>query len=76
MEIPADRRIFPLLLYGGAVAVTLLGAQAPPRQTPAAASRAALDQYCATCHNQKLNTAGLAFESLDVTRPGANPEKW
>ncbi len=80
--------IFALLLLlagGGVVAVALLGAQAPPRRTPpggapapspAAASRAVLDRYCAACHNEKLKTAGLAFELLDVTRPSANADKW
>src|SRR5439155_15091530 len=29
-----------------------------------------------TCHNQKLHTAGLALDTLDVTSPSANPEVW
>jgi hypothetical protein len=35
-----------------------------------------LDTYCITCHNQKLRTAGLALDTLDVTKPGANAEAW
>ena len=35
-----------------------------------------LDQYCVTCHNQKLHTAGLALDTLDVTRPGDHAEVW
>lgn len=54
--------------------MALLGAA--PAASPAAASRAVLDKYCAACHNQRLNTAGLALESLDVTRPSTNAEKW
>ena len=38
--------------------------------------RAVLDRYCITCHNQKLRTAGLALDTLDVTRPHANAEVW
>ena len=58
------------LLLSGWAAVAL-GAPAP-----AAAPRAFLDTYCTTCHNQKLHTAGLALDSLDVARPGANAEVW
>jgi hypothetical protein len=54
--------IVALLLTGGVVAQTV--------------PRAFLDTYCTGCHNQKLRTAGLALDSLDVTRPGANPEVW
>jgi hypothetical protein len=35
-----------------------------------------LETYCVTCHNQKLHTAGLALDSLDVTKPSANAEVW
>ena len=32
--------------------------------TPAAATeRKLLDQYCVTCHNQKIKTAGLVLEA-------------
>ena len=49
---------------------------APARPTPAPAAKAVLDTYCISCHNQRLRTAGLALDSLDVTRPGENPEAW
>src|SRR5262249_36372538 len=32
--------------------------------------------YCAACHNQRLNTAGLALDSLDVAHPSAHADKW
>lgn len=44
------------------------GAQTPPNP------RAFLDTYCVTCHNQKLHTAGLALDTVDLTRPAANAE--
>ena len=44
--------------------------------SPDANARALLDTYCVTCHNQKLRTAGLALDSEDAARPGANPELW
>jgi hypothetical protein len=39
-------------------------------QTP----RTFLDTYCVTCHNQKLHTAGLALDTVDLTHPAANAE--
>src|SRR5262249_13036807 len=38
--------------------------------------RAVLDTYCVTCHNQRLRTAGLALDNLDVARPDASAELW
>src|SRR5271168_3180592 len=38
------------------------------------APRAFFDTYCITCHNQKLKTAGLALDTLDLTKPAANAE--
>jgi hypothetical protein len=40
-------------------------------QSPTAA-RAVTDRYCATCHSQKIKTAGVVLEGLDLTNPGAN----
>src|SRR2546429_9433233 len=36
--------------------------------------RAFIDTYCITCHNQKLRTAGLALDTVDLTKPAANAE--
>ena len=38
--------------------------------------RALLNQYCVTCHNEQLQTGGLALNSLDVSRVADNPEVW
>jgi len=43
---------------------------------PPTAPRAVFDRYCITCHNQKLRTAGLALDALDVTDPAANAGVW
>ena len=50
----------------GGIATSLLGAD----------PRAVLDTYCVACHNQKVHTAGVALDTLDVTNPGANAETW
>jgi hypothetical protein len=49
------------------------GAQGPP---PAVDAGAFLETYCIACHNQKLRTAGLALDRLDVRNAGANGEVW
>ena len=56
-------------------------ATATARQTPSgegqpSASRALIDQYCATCHNQRLKTAGLALDGLDILDVGAAAPVW
>src|SRR5678815_867545 len=42
----------------------------------AASQRAVLDQYCVTCHNDKLKTANLSLEKLDLTTAGDHAELW
>src|SRR3954469_12621005 len=41
-----------------------------------APQRAILDQYCVTCHNQKLKTGGLTLDNLDPARPADHAETW
>jgi mono/diheme cytochrome c family protein len=52
---------------------------APARSAPVVPpvfARAVLDQYCVSCHNQTVKTAGLALDALDVARPGDHVEVW
>jgi len=51
----------------------LLGACTLDAQAP---TRAFLDTYCITCHNQKLHTSGLALDSVDAAQPSAHAEVW
>ena len=50
----------------------------PPSAAPGgvAAVRGLVDKYCITCHNQRLRTAGLALDGLDVADPAPNAEVW
>ncbi len=57
-----------------AVVVVVSTALAAPQNAPS--PRAVLDQYCVTCHNEKLRTGGLALDKLDVTHPSPNAEVW
>ena len=38
--------------------------------------RALLERYCVPCHNDKLRTARLTLETLDVEHVGQNAEVW
>ena len=68
------------------LAVVLSGVQTSAQQTqpaqtptpPAASSapRAVLDEYCVGCHNQRLNTGGVALDALDVTQAAAHADVW
>jgi len=58
---------FALLLVA---LVPLQGLYAEP-QPPAT-----LNQYCVTCHNDKLKTAGLVLHPGDLDRVGATAETW
>jgi hypothetical protein len=52
-----------------------LQAQVPP-SPPAVSPRVILDKYCVTCHNEKLKTAGLMLDKMDVEHVGDEAEMW
>jgi mono/diheme cytochrome c family protein len=67
-----------VLVVGGAARQT---ANAPipalkPVSTTAGQQRAVLNQYCVTCHNERLHTAGLALDKADVNDIGLAAEIW
>ena len=80
----------PLVAFVGVSVLAALAApvaaQAPAATAPEAAPpetatapddyRAVLDRYCVTCHNDRLNTANLSLESLDVAHVAAGAETW
>ncbi|HKH74410.1 MAG TPA: DUF1592 domain-containing protein [Vicinamibacterales bacterium] len=58
-------------------------AAAPVQVTPVAAhaepivrSKAFVDTYCVTCHNQRLKTGGLALDALDIGKVGEHAAEW
>ena len=51
-------------------------AAAVPQRTLTPMTRELLDQYCVTCHNDRLKTAGLSLDQVAVDRVGANAEIW
>jgi hypothetical protein len=42
----------------------------------AAVQRGLLDRYCVVCHNDKIRTANLSLQNLDLTAAGDHPELW
>ena len=80
-----------ILAAAGLFALALVPTQAagPPQQpspTPAAtaapgaaAERALLNQYCVSCHSERMKASGaspLALDTLDLAHVGSNPESW
>jgi hypothetical protein len=47
-----------------------------PLAAPAPPASALLTQYCVTCHNGRLKTAGLALDALSLDRVGGDAETW
>ena len=79
------RKIFrgiPLVLLGAAAFVTALATSpkaAPgpaPTPEPAADTASILNQYCVTCHSDKLKTAGFSIEGLSAAKVRDNPGAW
>ena len=35
-----------------------------------------LDKSCVSCHNERVKTANLMLDRVDIANPGANPEVW
>src|SRR5687768_4738745 len=71
---------------GGLALVVTLGSQtemtaqqAAPRRASAedaSVAKPVIDRYCITCHNERVKTANLVLDKVDVTAPGANPALW
>ena len=72
--------VFAVLLAAPLVAHA--AGQAPEAAESVAATagsaeyRAVLDRYCTACHNDRLQTAGVTFDSLDMVHVGARAEVW
>ena len=65
VKLPLARR--ERSIYRSCV-VLFLAAGAYAQSSP----KALLDRYCATCHNQKLKTAGLMLDQMDLARVPEN----
>ena len=71
---------FVLLVATGmvVVATSAHAAHAPAQQpaSPHTSARAFLDQYCVTCHNARLHTAGLTLDVIDIHDVPGGADVW
>jgi hypothetical protein len=77
--IPVALAVFAGVSAANIAAVSSLQSASPARPAPSGAAptqRELLDQYCVICHNNRLKTANLSLEGLDVSRAGVQPELW
>ncbi|MBP99764.1 MAG: hypothetical protein CL477_03695 [Acidobacteria bacterium] len=66
-------------LLSGAVGPAMPSAAQQPAAagaTPAEQQRAVLDQYCVTCHNDRLETGSLTLEGINLGDIAGNAELW
>ena len=68
----AYRRIASLAGAAAAFALIWAAPSAGQARSSAGEARAVLDQYCVTCHSQRLQTAGLDLQSADPEDAGAD----
>ncbi|MSO57371.1 MAG: DUF1592 domain-containing protein [Acidobacteria bacterium] len=75
------------VFFAGLMTVTSVASRcleaAGPAQQPAAAAaasasshRAVLDQYCVTCHSERLKVGGLALDGRDLTKVTSSVDVW
>ena len=64
-------------IFRGAAATVGLCLAGPATAAPAPASaRALLDEYCVRCHNERLQTGGLALDAVDAEHVGRDTGVW
>ncbi len=63
-------------LAGVSVIPVCFGADTKATAKSPAAPRALINQYCFGCHNPRLKSGGLSFDSLDPANIAANPATW
>jgi len=62
------------LLVG--LTAALAAQDAASKRAPSLPPRAVLDKYCVTCHNDRLKTAGLLLDHLDIDKVSDSAETW
>jgi mono/diheme cytochrome c family protein len=63
-------------LLAAPLAGGLLIAAPPQTASPVNPHQALINRYCTTCHNDKLRTAKLALDTLDLNHPEKNALIW
>jgi len=71
------RRGLVLCILLAAVSANAQEAPSPKSDTAqVSAGRTVLNQFCVTCHNDKLRTGGVTLERADISRVGADAALW
>ncbi len=65
-----------LFLIAGGLLAAFTATFAFQQTNANAEPKAMLDKYCVTCHNQRLKTAGLTLDTLNLDRVADNAETW
>jgi hypothetical protein len=76
--------VLAIVLVAGVRPLHIDAQQAPAAAAPVPgraflsnpSQKALMDQYCVTCHNERLKTGGLALDSLKPDRIAADAETW
>ena len=63
-------------LAGAVVSAPVTLAQPAPAAGTTANQRALLDQYCVTCHNERLEVGGLSLQNLDIGDVADHADVW
>ena len=85
--MPRHARAYGISVFGAlgllvAVSITSLSGQtatsADRRAVPVSTAqpRALLDKYCVTCHNDRLKTANLSLQDVDLTKVAEHADLW
>jgi mono/diheme cytochrome c family protein len=74
MPMPIARMLVAASLAAMLAMLAMLPRVAQAQSPVAPPERALLNQYCVTCHNDRLQTGGLTLEKVDVTDVQANAE--
>ena len=61
-----------VLLVAGVGVASLRAQPAVATEPSASLDGSLLDRYCVTCHNERMQTAGVVLEGVDVTQVAAN----
>ncbi len=65
--------ILAVLMSAGSVEVRGAGQQPGASTSP---QQTLVNQYCVTCHNQRAKTAGVMFDTMDLTDVSRNADIW
>ena len=66
----------------GSIYLSFAGSSAEAQQqtstsgTTTTSPQEMVNQYCITCHNERLRTAGLALDSVDAANAASHPDIW